>query len=264
MNYESNKVSEISISFALTVKDELEEIQKLIPFLLEFKKPQDEIVVLWDENGDFKVWNYLLSIQNYLGCLIKDKFNNHFAQWKNKLFEHSECNYLYFIDADEMLHKEFFDNIYTVLEMNSGVEMFFVPRINIVENLGLSWVKKWNWFIYKEDDLIAEKEFCLEDPVDKDEYDLLEFYRLILSGSVVKGKFLTWNIKYYVPRINGFDLQSRICKNIPSIRWKNQVHEVLDGYKQHTFFPTIKEYSLMHVKSLEKQIKQNEFYSNLS
>ena len=44
------------ISYAITVCNELDEIQKLIPFLLENRGLYDEIIVLYDNiNGDEKV-----------------------------------------------------------------------------------------------------------------------------------------------------------------------------------------------------------------
>ena len=46
----------MKISYAITVCNEFKEIQKLIPYLLENKRPDDEIVVLYDsKNGDEKI-----------------------------------------------------------------------------------------------------------------------------------------------------------------------------------------------------------------
>ena len=38
----------MKISFAITVCNELEEIKRLVPFLLEHKRYNDEIVILYD------------------------------------------------------------------------------------------------------------------------------------------------------------------------------------------------------------------------
>ena len=79
----------MKISYAITVCDEFVEIQRLIPFLLENKKYGDEIVVLYDsKNGDEKVEEFLRAKSiNGEFSWHKDKFNNHFADWKNKLTE---------------------------------------------------------------------------------------------------------------------------------------------------------------------------------
>jgi len=59
------------------------------------------------------------------------------------------------------------------------------------------------------------------------------------------------------------DNQWRIFKNTPDIKWKNKLHEVLDGYKTYANLPEMEEYALYHFKTIEKQEKQNNFYSKL-
>ncbi|MAG49222.1 hypothetical protein CMO86_06035, partial [Candidatus Woesearchaeota archaeon] len=50
----------MKISYAVTVCNEFTEIQKLIPYLLDNIRPEDEIVILYDsKNGDKKVEEYL-------------------------------------------------------------------------------------------------------------------------------------------------------------------------------------------------------------
>ena len=59
------------------------------------------------------------------------------------------------------------------------------------------------------------------------------------------------------------DYQWRIFKNIPDIKWKNKVHEVLDGYKTYAYLPEFEEYSLYHYKHISRQESQNNFYNKL-
>jgi hypothetical protein len=59
------------------------------------------------------------------------------------------------------------------------------------------------------------------------------------------------------------DFQWRIYKNDPEVKWKNKLHEVLDGYKTYSNLPEMEEYALYHPKTIEKQEKQNNFYSQL-
>lgn len=70
-------------------------------------------------------------------------------------------------------------------------------------------------------------------------------------------------IKYYIPIINKWDYQSRIYRNSPDIKWKNKVHEVIEGHKQFTFLPAVDELALIHPKTIEKQEIQNNFYNTL-
>ena len=63
--------------------------------------------------------------------------------------------------------------------------------------------------------------------------------------------------------VNFPDYQGRIWRNRPNIRWKNPVHEVLEGYKEHTFLPQEEEFSFYHPKDIDRQEKQNNFYEGI-
>ncbi len=41
----------MKISYAITVKDELNELQRLVNFLIDWKRTEDEIVTLYDSKG---------------------------------------------------------------------------------------------------------------------------------------------------------------------------------------------------------------------
>lgn len=70
-------------------------------------------------------------------------------------------------------------------------------------------------------------------------------------------------IKYYTPIMQFPDFQPRIFKNTPEIKWKNKLHEVLDGYKSYANLPEMEEYALYHPKTIQKQEKQNSYYATL-
>ena len=63
--------------------------------------------------------------------------------------------------------------------------------------------------------------------------------------------------------VNFPDYQGRIWRNRPNIMWKNKVHEVLYGYKEHTFLPAEEEFCFYHPKTIGRQEKQNEFYNTI-
>ena len=76
----------MKISYAITVCNEFVEIQNLVRFLLENKRPEDEIVILYDEkNGDEGVEFFLRAKSvNSSFAWHSAEFNDHFANWKNK------------------------------------------------------------------------------------------------------------------------------------------------------------------------------------
>ena len=63
--------------------------------------------------------------------------------------------------------------------------------------------------------------------------------------------------------VNWADWQMRIYRKHPDIKWKNKVHEVLDGFKIHGMLPTEEEWALYHPKTIERQEKQNAYYDTL-
>ena len=137
----------MKISYAITVCNEFVEIQKLISFLLQHKRDEDEIVVLYDEvNGDEEVENFLRAKSVNLDFMWwNGVFNNHFADWKNTLRERCNGDYIFQIDADELPHCELIANLPSLLENNPDNEVYLVPRVNTVEGLTNEHISKWRW-----------------------------------------------------------------------------------------------------------------------
>ena len=77
----------MKISYAITVCNELDEITKLVNFLLENRRKEDEIVILFDKGkGTAEVWSLLSELKDEPNVIVKqDTFKHHFADWKNKL-----------------------------------------------------------------------------------------------------------------------------------------------------------------------------------
>ena len=207
----------MKISYAVTVCNELQEIKRLIGYLVEGKRRKDEIVILFDSKNGTKEVEEALEVLNTIDWykLHKAPFNNHFADWKNLLTSLCTGDYIYQIDADELINEDLFEYLPSILEQNKEVDVYRVPRINTVKGLTQEHIQKWGWRV--------------------DE----------------KG----W--------VNFPDYQWRIYKNNGKIKWKNKVHEVLEGYKTLTALPTEEIYCLIHEKTIERQEKQNSYYDTL-
>lgn len=208
----------MKISYALTVCNEAVEIQKLVTFLMQHKRPHDEIVILYDsKNGSKSVEQYLRAKSvNSEFSWHAGEFNNHFAEWKNKLTSLCSGNYIFQIDADEIPNETLIEYLPAIIQENLDNEVYLVPRINTVEGLTQEHINKWRWSVDSEG----------------------------------------W--------VNYPDYQWRIWKNIPSIKWKNKVHEVLEGHKSYSNLPAEEYFSLYHHKQIERQEKQNKFYDTLT
>ena len=207
----------MKISYAITVCNEIIEIQKLITWLLESKRPEDEIVVLYDSKGGIEPVEKFLRAKSVNAEFMwySGEFQGHFADWKNKLTALCSGDYIFQIDADEFPHKSLVAALPIILEGNPDNEVFLVPRVNTVEGITEAHIAKWRWNVNKDG----------------------------------------W--------VNYPDYQWRIWKNKPEIKWKNKVHEVLEGFKTYAPLPSKEELSLYHPKDIKRQERQNNYYNTL-
>ena len=137
----------MKISYAITVCNELSEIQKLISFLLEHKRDEDEIVVTLDAN------NGLEAIRDYLKytsapCEEFDwhswPFDGDFSDLKNHTKSMCSGDYIFHLDADECPHEILIEQLPTILETND-VDLIWIPRVNTVEGITQEHIDKWGW-----------------------------------------------------------------------------------------------------------------------
>jgi glycosyltransferase involved in cell wall biosynthesis len=206
-----------TFSYATAVWNEHEELDRLLTQLLSIIDPYDEIVIQGDQG---KVTNAVVSVlhrykNNPQVKYIEYPLRKNFAQFKNNLFKNCEKDYIVNIDADELLSASLSEHLKAIISINPDIDMFRMPRINIVDGLTKELVNAWRW-------------------------------------SVNSAGWVNWP-----------DYQSRIIKNHLGIKWQNLVHEVLVGYKTSTEFPADPDFALIHVKSVDRQVKQNDFYSSI-
>ncbi len=137
----------MNISYAITVCNELQEITKLLNFLQNTIKSDDEIVIQYDESSDTdEVMEYvsLLDKMHSNHKVIGFPLNKDFASFKNNLKSHCSKDYIFQIDADEIPHEALIEYLPQLLE-NNPVDVIFVPRVNTVEGLTDEHIKKWGW-----------------------------------------------------------------------------------------------------------------------
>jgi len=140
------------ISYAITVCNEYEELKKLFLFLKENKRPEDEIITIFDQtNGDEKIAEFLTEYNKLPNIqFFRVYFEKDFAKFKNILIGHCEGDYVFQIDADEMPNEEFIKNLPAILEMNPDNEVYLIPRINTVEGLTKDHIIKWRWNVNEQ------------------------------------------------------------------------------------------------------------------
>lgn len=137
----------ISISYGITVCNEAIEIEKLLKILIPLIDRNDEIIILQDiTKRNLAVEAVLNKHQSYIK-IIQAQLNNDFATFKNNLIFKSSKKYLFQLDADEIPKTTLIKNIKLFLVKEQQADAFFVPRINLVNNITPTHIEKWKWNI---------------------------------------------------------------------------------------------------------------------
>ena len=136
----------MKISYAITVHNELEELMKLLDFLNNNIREEDEIVIQYDESGVTDEVLEFLNIKKELHgyTVVGFPLNKDFASYKNNLKSNCTGDYIFQIDADEIPHEVMIAYLPQVLEDNP-VDIIFVPRVNTVNGLTQEHIQKWKW-----------------------------------------------------------------------------------------------------------------------
>ena len=206
------------ISFAITTHNEGEYIRDLFDQLIPYcETTGDEIVVVDDTSTDAFTCQLLYDYadENKIR-LYTHELNNDFAAHKNYLNSMCEGDYIFQVDADEKFHDNLLTYLHDIVYNNTQVDVFLIPRVNVVNGLTDEDVRRWGWQV---------------------------------------------NDKGWVMFP---DYQTRLYKNVSHIKWEGKVHERIVGYKTMAHLPDEEEFALYHIKEIDRQRKQNDYYATIS
>jgi len=125
----------MKISYSILTHNETTTLEKLLKFLIKYKQPQDEIVILDDYSDNEKtkaILDFYVSTENIVfeqRNLLQD-----FGSQKNYLKKMCSGDYSFNLDADEMISRWFMADILEILEGNP-VDLIFLPRVNTVKGI---------------------------------------------------------------------------------------------------------------------------------
>jgi glycosyltransferase involved in cell wall biosynthesis len=206
------------ISFAITTHNEGEYIRDLLDQLVPYcEQTGDEIVVVDDNSTDVFTQNLLYDYADKDKIqLYQHELNNDFASHKNFLNSKCRGEYIFQIDADEKFHNNLLTYLHDIVDNNKNIDLFLIPRVNIVNGLTEQDIRGWGW-------------------------------RINEKGWVM------------FP-----DYQTRLYRNVEEIKWEGNVHERIVGYKTTAPLPEEEEWCLYHIKEIERQRKQNDYYATIT
>lgn len=128
------------LTFNIICLNEEERIEKTLKNIRELA---DEIIVIDGGSKDRTVE----ICSDYADYVEVKEFSGDFADQKNYANFKSNGRWIFNIDADEIMHDNLIEVLPKLLSNNEGIELFWIPRINIVHGLTDNHIEKWHWVV---------------------------------------------------------------------------------------------------------------------
>lgn len=139
-----------SITYGITVHNEATEVETLLQALIGLINKNDEILVLQDITNCSNDVDDVLARYKHKITHIQSKLNGDFSAFKNNLIKEANKKYLFQIDSDEIPDEYLIRNIKPYLKKKKDIDIFLVPRVNIVKNITAGELEKWDWKLNEE------------------------------------------------------------------------------------------------------------------
>ena len=133
-------------------------------------------------------------------------------------------------------------------------------------NLKSYCTKDWVFQIDADETLSETFSRVIHEVLDaNDGIDLIAVPRVNIVKGLEQNDIIQWHWQVNSQGwVNWPDPQHRIFRNKPEVKWVNKVHEVIVGWKTYAELPSEDDsYALYHIKDIDRQRKQNEFYSKI-
>jgi len=145
----------MKISYGITVHNEADELNKLLEILIHKTDAEDEIVICVDGEEDGVRFVLNSWTQQYAHAkmikVYQRKLDGDFSAQKNSVIENSTGDYIFHIDADEYPNEILLQQLKQIIEMNGGVDLIWIPRVNTVEGMKAEHIQKWGWRVDERD-----------------------------------------------------------------------------------------------------------------
>ena len=139
----------MKISYGITVHNEADELNKLLDILIHKTDKEDEIVICVDGHDDGVRFVLDSCTQQYSDIkmikVYQRKLDGNFSDQKNSVIENSTGDYIFHIDADEYPNEILLQQLKEIIEMNEGVDLIWIPRVNTIENMEQRHIDRWGW-----------------------------------------------------------------------------------------------------------------------
>ena len=140
----------MKISYSILTHNETDSLEKLLRFLVKWKQPQDEIVIL-DDHSDNEKTKQILDFYVSTHDIVFEQRNllGDYSGQKNYLKSMCSGDYSFNLDADEMISRWLMKNIHSILEDNE-IDLIYLTRINTVDGLTEQHIRQWGWKVNQD------------------------------------------------------------------------------------------------------------------
>ena len=162
--------------------------------------------------------------------------------------------------VDQFINKDF---TFTIKKCVFDLNNHFADFKN---NLKSYCTKDWVFQIDADETLSETFSRVIHEVLDaNDGIDLIAVPRVNIVKGLEQNDIIQWHWQVNSQGwVNWPDPQHRIFRNKPEVKWVNKVHEVIVGWKTYAELPSEDDsYALYHIKDIDRQRKQNEFYSKI-
>ncbi len=135
------------ISFVVLCHNEGEFLKKCIPNIEKSLRSGDEIIIVDDMSSDKDTIDYLSSLSHKV---VSHSLNGDFSSHRNYAHQFCKNKYIFMIDADETMSDVLSINIHDIILENPEVDLFLVPRLNVVDGFKHEDAMKWGWRVTRE------------------------------------------------------------------------------------------------------------------
>ena len=139
----------MKISYGITVHNEADELNKLLEVLVKHTDTEDEIIICDDysnkETKDVIDHWELHSADSKTFKVYQRKLDGNFSAQKNSVIEKATGDYIFHIDADEYPNEILLQQLKQIIEMNDGVDLIWIPRVNTIEGMEQQHIQRWGW-----------------------------------------------------------------------------------------------------------------------
>jgi hypothetical protein len=139
------------ISYCTIVYQEHDEVIRLLNQLKTVITENDEIVVVQsyrEKEEQESEWYLSLkqSVLEFTNIIYGDfHFHKNFSEMKNHMNSLATKDYIFNLDADEYMLDQAYSIINSILLENPTVDLYYLPRINTVEDITQEDIDSWGW-----------------------------------------------------------------------------------------------------------------------